>query len=217
MKIFDRKFLTTFESLPDSPGVYLFMDGDETVYVGKSKSLKQRLGQYRNANRTKRDRKKWQIIKAADRLEFRLATSEEAALLLENELIQRLRPQFNVEGAFSFMYPAFGLKRCDKGDLWIAYSTKPEALAGAGYDCFGSFRSRWMAREAFQSLRTLFSLIGNRERTPRQATLPYTAQSGFRQIPAATDDAIREFFVGVDMRLLTEISMRLLENPESRL
>ena len=61
--LFDRKFGSDFiNALPASPGVYEFQNKKgETLYVGQSKNLKRRMGQYRRPGRKKVDRKKWRV------------------------------------------------------------------------------------------------------------------------------------------------------------
>ena len=95
MKRFDRKFGETFlAELPQSPGVYLFKDeADVVIYVGKAKSLRRRLSDYRNASRRKAHRKMRAIVRDAATVETRDVATEADALLLENELIRELRPQ----------------------------------------------------------------------------------------------------------------------------
>ncbi|MEN0088411.1 MAG: GIY-YIG nuclease family protein, partial [Pseudomonadota bacterium] len=82
--------------LPNAPGVYRMIDGDgEVMYVGKAKSLKKRVANYaagkgHGGNRTAR------MIAATVTMEFVTTRTETEALLLEANLIKRLRPRFNV-------------------------------------------------------------------------------------------------------------------------
>ena len=110
-RLFDRKF-GALGDLPRGPGVYLFRDADGNVlYAGKAKDLRRRLAGYRNATPRKAHRKMRTLVREAATLEVRPQESEKHALLLENELIRTLRPPFNVDGAFSFLYPALGVGR----------------------------------------------------------------------------------------------------------
>ncbi|MEO0498337.1 MAG: excinuclease ABC subunit UvrC, partial [Pseudomonadota bacterium] len=82
--------------LPNSPGVYRMIDSDgDVMYVGKAKSLKKRVlnyatGKGHGGNRTAR------MIAATATMEFVTTRTETEALLLEANLIKRLRPRFNV-------------------------------------------------------------------------------------------------------------------------
>ncbi|MEM0898633.1 MAG: excinuclease ABC subunit UvrC [Pseudomonadota bacterium] len=81
--------------LPSAPGVYRMFNGDgDVLYVGKAKSLKNRVSNYsRMGGHTNRIAKMIQLTHA---MEFVTTRSETEALLLEANLIKRLRPRFNV-------------------------------------------------------------------------------------------------------------------------
>ena len=111
MRQFDRKFgADLLRELPAEPAVYLFKDEDgEVLYAGKAKDIRRRLASYRNAGRRRAHRKMRTLVRVAASLEVRLQPSERQALLVENELIRTLRPRYNVDGAFTFLYPALGV------------------------------------------------------------------------------------------------------------
>ena len=89
------------EHAPKAPGVYGMLDNrDRIVYVGKAKSLRCRLLSYFREN--SRDPKAGKIIGQTRRLVWERTGDELAALLRELELIQRLRPKFNVLGVPGF-------------------------------------------------------------------------------------------------------------------
>src|SRR6266545_3305809 len=82
---------------PKLPGVYGMLDGRQRlIYVGKAKSLRCRLLSYFREN--SRDPKAGKIIQQTKRLVWEQTGDEFAALLRELELIQQLRPKFNVLG-----------------------------------------------------------------------------------------------------------------------
>jgi excinuclease ABC subunit C len=84
------------EALPALPGVYIFRDeAGRPVYVGKAKSLRQRVRSYFQESRpadTKRDR----MLEAARDLETILVDNEKEATALENNLIKQFKPRYNV-------------------------------------------------------------------------------------------------------------------------
>ncbi|QDU21048.1 GIY-YIG nuclease family protein [Urbifossiella limnaea] len=85
------------EHSPKLPGVYGWVDGrGRVIYIGKAKSLRCRLMSYFRAE--SRERKAGKIVEQARLLVWEEAADEFAALLRELELIQRLRPKFNVQG-----------------------------------------------------------------------------------------------------------------------
>jgi excinuclease ABC subunit C len=84
------------ETIPVRPGVYLFKDQEGAiVYVGKARSLRDRVRSYFQAGRPIDPRKGSMVEEIAD-LELVLTDSEMEALALENNLIKRHRPRFNV-------------------------------------------------------------------------------------------------------------------------
>src|SRR5208282_4151249 len=70
-----------FAQAPRSPGVYLMKDaGDNVLYVGKAKDLKQRLNHYRLANPDRMPRRHLRLVRQVKRIEFELCADESAAL-----------------------------------------------------------------------------------------------------------------------------------------
>ena len=83
-------------TLPIQPGIYKFIDGTGTVlYVGKAKNLKNRLSSYFSAQ-VKERKKTRTLVKNAVRIEYTIVETETDALLLENTLIKKLQPRYNV-------------------------------------------------------------------------------------------------------------------------
>ncbi|MBI3932666.1 MAG: excinuclease ABC subunit UvrC [Acidobacteria bacterium] len=84
------------ESLPARPGVYLFKDGEGAIlYVGKARILRDRVRSYFQASRLQDPRKDQMVGEIAD-LDLVLTDTEMEALALENNLIKRHKPRFNV-------------------------------------------------------------------------------------------------------------------------
>lgn len=83
-------------TLPDHPGVYkYFNEENELIYVGKAKSLKKRVSSYFNKN-TGVNLKTKRMVKEIRRIEITLVDSELDALLLENNLIKKIQPKYNI-------------------------------------------------------------------------------------------------------------------------
>ena len=219
IKAFDRKFgAELVHELPAAPAVYLFKDEAGTViYAGKAKNIRRRLQTYRNASRKKADRKMRRVVGNAHSLEVRLQESERDALLLENELIRTLRPRYNVEGAYSFLYPAIGLAHHD-GRSVLAISTRTENFDALRFRWFGSFRSRLRAREAFDALEALLERLGHREPRTRLPALPRIRGSrvvAFRRV-AGFEPGLVRYLAGEDTAVLSELSTALVEKPDAR-
>ena len=88
--------LSKAETLPVDPGVYLFKDETgKPIYVGKAKSLRQRVRSYFQESRSS-DEKRDRMLDAAHDLEWILVDNEREAIALENNLIKRFKPRYNI-------------------------------------------------------------------------------------------------------------------------
>ena len=82
-------------SMPDKPGSYQFYDKNHTIiYVGKAKRLKQRVSSYFHKE-VDRFKTKVLVSKIED-ISYTVVNTEEDALLLENSLIKKYNPRYNV-------------------------------------------------------------------------------------------------------------------------
>lgn len=83
-------------NLPHTPGVYRYFNSEnELIYVGKAKSLKNRVSSYFNKS-ANHDQKTRRMVSQIVRLEFTVVNSEFDALLLENSLIKQYQPKYNI-------------------------------------------------------------------------------------------------------------------------
>ena len=180
---FDRRLGADFlDTVPRSPGVYRVLDGDaRVIYVGKAANLHRRLSQYRNASRRKAHRKMREIVKGAASIAFDTCETAHAAAVREAELIESLRPCWNVVGAFSFLYPFVGLGQSAAGHAVLAFSTTPAERADLTWH--GAYRSRDVSGTAFFALIRLLGLVGHRERTARRPRGTRTWACEIRRLP----------------------------------
>ncbi len=82
-------------NVPDVPGVYFFKDKNgNVIYVGKAKSLKERLSSHLNC--TNPNEKSYRIVKTAADFDYIIVKNEREALILEAELIKEHLPKFNI-------------------------------------------------------------------------------------------------------------------------
>lgn len=82
-------------SLPESPGVYQYFNSDGTIiYVGKAKNLKRRVSSY--FNKTHDSIKTQKLVQQIVDLKYIVVNSENEALLLENNLIKKYQPHYNI-------------------------------------------------------------------------------------------------------------------------
>ena len=134
--------------LPLAPGVYLMMDsGGQVIYVGKAKKLKNRVSQYFQDTASHNSKTKM-MVSQVDRFDTILVRSEFEALVLENSLIKRHMPRFNILLKDDKGYP---FVRLDKGAAYPRFSLVSRAEEdGARY--FGPFGGRRETRLAIEAV-----------------------------------------------------------------
>ena len=93
------------EGLPDQPGVYIFKDdAGRPIYVGKAKSLRQRVRSYFQESRGP-DEKRELMLDLAQDFETILVGNEKEAMALENNLIKQYKPRYNITLRDDKTYP----------------------------------------------------------------------------------------------------------------
>lgn len=148
--------------LPLAPGVYLMMDkSGKVIYVGKAKKLKNRVSQYfqDTASHTEKTRA---MVSQVDHFDTIFVTSEFEALILENSLIKRHMPRYNILLKDDKGYPFVRLSR----EAYPRFSmTNRAADDGARY--FGPFGGRHETRTAIDAVCTALRLPTCHKRFPR--------------------------------------------------
>jgi len=126
-----------FRQLPACPGVYLMQDAAQVVlYVGKAKSLRQRLSHYRVANPDRMGRRHLRLLRQVVRIELQECADEIAALAREAELLRALKPKFNRAGVWPAT-PRFLVWRWTGETLELTITETP-AIGWQGFGPFGS-------------------------------------------------------------------------------
>ena len=98
------ELLEKANSLPRSPGVYLMKDkGGRVIYVGKSRSLKNRVSQY--FQQSEKNAKTARMVSRVADFEYILTDTEIEALTLENSLIKQYSPKYNIRLKDAKSYP----------------------------------------------------------------------------------------------------------------
>jgi excinuclease ABC subunit C len=218
-KLFDRKFgADLLREVPAGPAVYLFKDeAGAVLYAGKAKDVRRRLACYRNASRRKAHRKMRRLVKVASSLEVRPQRTERDALLLENELIRTLRPPYNVDGAYTFLYPSIGVGTVGHQTM-LAFTTATSEYASLPLRWYGCFRSRRRALAAFDALVALLDRIGHRE--PRRALPAAPRLRGSRWVGhrrvGAIAPGLEQWLAGESAVVLGALAIALLEKPDAR-
>ena len=141
-------------ALPTSPGVYLFKSArGRVLYVGKAQNLRGRVRSYLRPGGDGRIRVP-ALVEGATDVEVVVTPSVKAALLLENELIKRHKPPFNVRLRDDKQY--LGL-RVDVREPWPR-PTPVRRFREDGAAYFGPYTSSVSLRDAISNLRRIFPL-----------------------------------------------------------
>src|SRR5947209_3443015 len=91
-------------SLPESPGIYKYADAEgNLIYIGKAKNIKKRVASY--FSKWHDNRKTAVMVSRINDIQFTLVETEMDALLLENALIKKYQPRFNVNLKDDKTYP----------------------------------------------------------------------------------------------------------------
>lgn len=161
-------------TIPDTPGSYQFKDADgRIIYVGKAKSLRQRLSNYFQSPANLPPRT-YQMVSSAASVEWIQVRNEVEALMLEYSLIKRHRPRFNVRLVDDKSYPFLAVTVSDE---W----PRPMVMRGQrrkGVRYFGPYAHAYAIRDTLDELLRTFPLrtcsdakFGRHERLGRPCLL----------------------------------------------
>jgi len=147
----EAKFKVILSLIPDNPGVYQFIDSSGVIiYVGKAKNLKKRVTSYFSKNQSG---KTTVLLKKTTDIRHIVVDNESDALLLENNLIKKHQPRYNI------------LLKDDKTFPWICiknepfprvFSTRNPVKDGSLY--FGPYTSALMVKTLISFIRQIFKL-----------------------------------------------------------
>ena len=144
---------TLLSALPDSPGVYQFYDKeDKLLYVGKAKSLKKRVSSYFQKDRHVSGKTSIMVRKVAD-IRTIVVDTEMDALLLENNLIKKHQPRYNVSLKDDKTYPWI----CIRNERFPrVFSTRKMIRDGSEY--FGPYASGRLINTLLELINKLYKL-----------------------------------------------------------
>jgi len=147
----EAKFKSIISLIPDNPGIYQFIDASGVViYIGKAKNLKKRVTSYFSKNQSG---KTIALLRKTADIRHIVVDNESDALLLENNLIKKYQPRYNI------------LLKDDKTFPWICiknepfprvFSTRNPVRDGSVY--FGPYTSGLMVKTLIALIRQLYKL-----------------------------------------------------------
>jgi len=138
---------------PSRPGVYRMIDArGDVLYVGKAKNIKKRVSAY--ARPTGLDTRIERMVAATRTLEFVVTRTETEALLLEANLIKRLRPRFNVVLRDDKSFPYILITT----DHWAPQILKHRGARTRPGHYYGPFASVWAVNRTINALQRAFLL-----------------------------------------------------------
>jgi excinuclease ABC subunit C len=141
------------QSLPDKPGVYQYYDEEgKLLYIGKAKSLKKRVTSYFNRDQHENN-KTTVMVKKVNDINFIIVNTELDALLLENSLIKKHQPRYNVMLKDDKTYPWICIK---KERFPRVFSTRTLIKDGSEY--FGPYPSGRMMHAVLELIHKLYPL-----------------------------------------------------------
>ena len=159
--------------LPDSPGVYQYFDKEGTIiYVGKAKNLKRRVSSYFNKQHDDAPKTRVLVRNIAD-LKYIVVGTEEDALHLENSLIKKYRPRYNVLLKDDKTYPWICVTKEDYPRVFL--TRRVERGSGAKY--YGPYAHVHIAKTMIELIHDLYPL-----RTCRLSLTPDALAGGRHKV-----------------------------------
>lgn len=146
-------FKPDLKSLPTNPGIYIYRDKFKNIiYIGKAKKLKNRISTYFNSKHNLSPKTKV-LIKNIKELEYIIVDNEIEALLLENKLIKKHKPKYNINLKDSKTYAYIKITNEKIPKICIARKIDSKA------DYFGPYTSSNLRNEIIEIVIKIFNLI----------------------------------------------------------
>lgn len=202
--------------LPNDPGVYRMLDEQGNVlYVGKASNLKKRVSSYFSKQAS--GIKTQSLVSQIHAIDISVTRSETEALLLESNLIKRLRPKYNILMRDDKTYPYIHLSDHPEFPRIELYRSKKKPLSG---HYFGPYPSSRAVKETIITIQKVFKLRNCRDsffnaRTRpclqyqiKRCTAPCVDYINAEEYQRAVRDAIR-FLQGKSQVILDELAQRM--------
>jgi len=144
---------SVIKSIPDNPGVYQFYDRKGMIiYIGKAKNLKKRVSSYFTKRKFDSYKVKVLVDKIQD-IKFIIVNNESDALLLENNLIKKHQPRYNIMLKDDKTFPWICIKN---EDFPRVFSTRTIIQDGSQY--YGPYTSAYAVKVLLSLIRQLYQL-----------------------------------------------------------
>ncbi len=138
--------------LPDDPGIYQYFDNQGTIiYIGKARNLKRRVGSY--FSKVPDNRKTALLVRNIADIKHMVVDSEEDALLLENNLIKKYQPRYNIRLKDDKTYPWICIKKERYPRVF-----KTRLVVKDGSDYFGPYTSWLIVSTLLELFRKIYKL-----------------------------------------------------------
>jgi len=205
---------------PEAPGVYRMLnEKDEVLYVGKAKNIKKRIVAYTHIEQL--PARLQRMVAEVRRMEFIIVKNENRALIVENELIKKLHPKYNILLKDDKSYPYLML---DKDNDFPALKKFRGSKHG---NClyFGPYASATAVNDVLQTIQKVFMLrscrdniFNNRERPCllyqiKRCSAPCVGKVSKEEYQQAVRDVIN-FLEGKSTNIQTELSQKMQQASE---
>jgi excinuclease ABC subunit C len=147
------------KKIPQSPGIYMFLKGNNPLYIGKAKNLKKRLASYKNSNSLKIK----SLLQEATKLKYIVLKNELLAFLKEAEYIKKYQPKYNIilRDDRNYFYVAISKEKINK--VFITHKTNLK-----NFDYFGPFIEGKTLKIILKSIRKIFQFCNCKENHLRE-------------------------------------------------
>ena len=155
------------KNMPKLPGCYQYFDkNNELIYIGKAKNLYNRVNSYFMGD--KKDSPKLQVmVPQIERVECIVVNSEIEALILENELIKKHKPKYNILLKDDKKFPYFLITKEDYPRIIVTRKANKNTLKGKYYGPYTDARAMWATLEVINKLFPI-----KKCKTPKYKTRP---------------------------------------------